>query len=147
MKGPAMSARTLLLALAVTALPLSAANFSGKWLLTRQQGAGGATGGGGRGPAPVVVTLNQIGNEVSGSITPPRGNSTGSPANMDVFGGKVDGDTISFYLWTGLDKPVKNMYEGKLNGDEITFTVTLDPAAQVAANMPRSFQVIAKRVP
>jgi hypothetical protein len=142
-----MNTRTLVVTvLAVCAVPLSAANFSGKWLLVRQQGAGGP-GGGGRGPAPVVVTLNQIGNEVTGSITPPRGNSTGSPANVDVLGGKVDGDTISFYLWTGLDRPVKNLYQGKLNGDEIVFTVNLDAPVQTAPNMPRSFQVTGKRIP
>lgn len=140
-----MSARTILIGLAIAVLPLSAANFSGKWLLTRQQAAAANTGFGGR-AAPMLVTLNQLGNEVSGSIMPSRGNSTGSPANLDLFGGKVDGGTISFYLWTGLDKPVKNMYQGKLNGDEIAFTVTLDPAAQVPANMPRSFQVVGKRV-
>jgi hypothetical protein len=94
----------------------------------------------------MVVTLNQVGNELSGSIGLPRGNSTGSPANVDVFGGKVDGDTIWFYLWTGLDKPVKNLYEGKLNGDEILFTVTLDAAGQAPPSMPRSFQVTAKRI-
>lgn len=136
-----MSARTIVLSFAIFASPLWAANFSGKWLLTRQAATGG------RVPAPIVVTLNQVGKEVTGSITPPRGNSTGSPANVDVYGGKVYGDAISFYLWTGLDKPVKNMYEGKLNADEITFTVTLDASAQVAGNTPRSFQVIAKRIP
>ena len=134
-----MSPRTLLLAFVSLALPLSAANVSGKWLLTRQ-----ATGG--RGTPPMVVTLNQVGNELSGSISPPRGNSTGSPANVDVLGGKVDGDTVSFYLWTGLDKPVKNFYQGNLNGDEILFTVTLDAAGQAPASMPRSFQVTAKRI-
>jgi len=115
---------------AMVALPLTAANFSGKWLFTRQ--------GGGRGNPPVVVTLNQIGSEVTGSLAPPRGNSTGSPAYTDVLGGKVDGDTISFYLWTGLDKPVKNFYQGKLAGEEILFTLTVDG---------RTFQVTAKRVP
>jgi hypothetical protein len=141
MKGTAMGAKTLLLGLFVVAVPLSAANFSGKWLFTRQINTGG------RGGAPMVVTLNQVGNELTGSLSPPRGNSTGSPANVDVFGGKVDGDTVSFYLWTGLDKPVRNFYQGKLNGDEIVFTVTVDPAVQTAANAPRSFQVSAKRIP
>ncbi len=136
-----MSSRTFLICLAIAAVPLSAANFSGKWLFTRA----GSTGG--RGSAAMVVILNQVGNELTGSISPPRGNSTGSPANVDVLGGKVDGDAVSFYLWTGLDKPVRNIYEGKLNGDEIVFTVTLDPAVQTAANAPRSFQVSAKRIP
>jgi len=112
------------------ALPLAAANFSGKWLLTRQ--------GGGRGNPPVVVTLNQVGSEVTGSLEPPRGNSTGSPAYVEVLGGKADGDGISFYIWTGLDKPVKNFYQGKLAGEEISFTVTAEG---------RTFQVTGKRIP
>lgn len=136
-----MIARTIVCSFAILASPLWAANFSGKWLLT------GQTATGGRVPAPIVVTLNQVGKEVTGSITPPRGNSTGSPANVDVYGGKADGDAISFYLWTGLDKPVKNMYEGRLNGEEITFTVTRDASVEAAGNTPRSFQVIAKRIP
>ena len=135
-----MRVRTLLVLCAIVA-PLSAANVSGKWLFTRQAAAAG-----GRGQPPMVVTLNQVGSELSGNITPPRGNSTGSPANVDVLGGKVDGDDITFYLWTGLDKPVKNIYQGKLNGDEITFTVMLDPAPPTGPNAVRSYQVTAKRV-
>jgi hypothetical protein len=135
-----MRTRTLLLSVAILAWPLSAANFSGKWLVTRE-----STGG--RGPGTIVITLNQVGADLTGSITPPRGNSTGSPANVEVFGGKVDGDTISFYIWTGLDRPVKNLYQGKLNGDAIVFTVTVDSAGQTGANAPRSFQASAKRIP
>src|SRR5262249_19402744 len=99
---------------------------------------------GGRGPAPLVVTLNQIGSELTGSITPPRGNSTGSPDNVDVLGGRVEGDSVSFYIWTGLDKPVKNLYRGKLTGDEIVFTVTIDQPGVSPAPL---FQVTAKRIP
>jgi hypothetical protein len=136
-----MSAKLIVFSLVIVAFPLGAANFSGKWLLTRQTGAGG------RGPAPTLVTLNQVGSDLTGSVTPPRGNSTGSPANVDILGGKVDGETITFYLWTGLDKPVKNIYQGKLAGDEIVFTVTVDPVLQTGNNAVRSFQVTAKRVP
>jgi hypothetical protein len=136
-----MNARTMVLSFAIFASPLWAANFSGKWLLTGEAAAGG------RAPAPIVVTLNQVGTEVTGNITPPRGNSTGSPANVDVFAGKVDGDNISFYVWTGRDKPVKNMYKGTLKADEIMFTVTLDNATQAAGSAARSFQVTAKRIP
>ena len=136
-----MSTRTFVLSFAILASPLWGANFSGKWLLTRQAATGS------RAPAAIVITLNQVGKEVTGSITPPRGDSTGSPDNVDVYGGKVEGDTISFYLWTGRDKPVKNKYEGKLNADEITFTVTLDTSSQAAGDTPRSFEVIAKRIP
>ena len=130
-----MNSRFVVFVLFAIVLPASAANFSGKWLLTRQ--------GGGRGQPPVVVTLNQVGAAIGGSIEPPRGNSTGSPANVDVLNGKADGDAVSFYIWTGLDRPVKNLYQGKLNGDEIAFTVTLDPPPQTGQ---RTFQVMAKRI-
>ena len=127
-----MKLRLLALVFFVAALPVLGANVSGKWIFTRQAGSGG------RGPAPMVVTLNQVGSELSGSITPPRGNSTGSPANVEVLGGKIEGETVSFYIWTGMDKPVKNYYSGKLNGDQILFSVT-------AENVPAPFQVVAKR--
>lgn len=126
-------------AVILLALPLAAANISGKWELTRQ--------GPGRPRAPVILVLNQVGDKLTGSLSPPRGVSTGSPANVDVWAGKVEGDTVSFQLWTGLDKPVKNLYQGKITGDEIVFTVTLDPATDPPANQPRTFQVTAKRVP
>jgi hypothetical protein len=123
-----MTTRFLIGSFVLLGAPLWAANFSGKWLLT----------------ADAVVTLNQVGAEVTGSITPPRNNYTGSPVYVDVLGGKADGDTLTFYVWTGLDKPVKNIYKGKLTGDEIVFTVTMDPTD---GNAPRTFQVTAKRVP
>ena len=129
----------LCLALAVLALPLSAANFSGKWALTRQPSPGG-----GRGGSATILVLNQVGDQVTGSVSPPIGVSTGSPTYTDVLDGKVDGDTISFYLWTGLDKPVKNYYRGKLSDSEIVFTITLDAAGQTSAP---PVQMTAKRVP
>jgi hypothetical protein len=127
-----MKLRLLAIVFFVAALPIFGVNVSGKWTFTRQAARGG------RGPAPMVVTLNQVGSELSGSVTPPPGNSTGSPANVEVLGGKIEGDTVSFYIWTGLDKPVRNFYSGKLNGEEILFTVTVD-------NAPAPFQVVAKR--
>ena len=129
----------LCVAAAVLAMPLSAANFSGKWALSRQAGSGG-----GRPGAATILVLNQVGNEVTGSVSPPRGESTGSPTYTDVLDGKVDGDTISFYFWTGLDKPVRNHYRGKLSDSGILFTVTLDAAGQSGAP-PQ--QISAKRVP
>jgi hypothetical protein len=136
-----MRARCLsaIFVLAISAMPMLAANVSGKWLLTRQPA-------GGRGNPPVAVTFNQVGSELTGSLAMPPGNSTGSPANLDVLDGKVEGDAVSFYLWTGFDRPVKNFYQGKITGEDIVFTVTIDSAAPGGAGAPRSFQVVAKRV-
>lgn len=136
-----MGARILLLFCAIAA-PLPAANVSGKWLFTR---AAPATAGS-RQPA-IVVTLNQVGNQLTGSLAPPRGNATGSPYHADVLGGKVEGDIVTFYVWTGLDKPVKDIYQGKIAGDQITFTVTADPAPPSGAGGAGSRSVVARRVP
>jgi hypothetical protein len=38
--------------------------------------------------------------------------------------GKVEGDTLTFYVWVGGDEPVKQTYQGTMSGEEITFTVT-----------------------
>ena len=104
--------------LGLAAMPVFAANFSGKWALQ--------SGGGGRGGA-TIITLNQVGNEVTGSIGG-RGGSGGSgaPVNTEVLGGKVEGDVLTFYVWTGNDQPAKTTYKGTLSpsGDEIQFTVT-----------------------
>ena len=47
----------------------------------------------------------------------------------EIFGGKVDGATVSFYVWRGNDRPTKTFYKGTMNaaGDQIEFTVTGGP--------------------
>ncbi len=126
--------------LAVLASPLPAANFSGKWALSPEAGPAA-----GRGGAMPILVLNQVGTEVAGAITPPRGVSTGSPTYTEILGGQAGDDTISFYIWTGLDKPVKSLYQGRMAGDEIVFTVTVDPATRTANNPPQPLQIRAKR--
>lgn len=109
------------LLLGLAALPAFAANFSGRWALQ--------SGGGGRG-GPTILTLNQVGNEVTGSIGG-RGGSGGSgaPVSTEVLGGKVEGNVLTFYVWTGNDQPVKTVYKGTAAGeDAIEFIVTGGPA-------------------
>ena len=91
-------------------------NFSGKWVIERS----------GRGQTPQITTLilNQVGAEVGGSISARIDAGSASPVNTEILDGKVEGDTITFYVWTGLDRPVKAFYKGTLSGDEIKFTVT-----------------------
>ena len=115
-----MRLRILSLLLALTALSAAAANFSGKWAIQNPAGRGG----GGRG-GPTILTLNQAGNEVTGSITVRIDPGTSSPVNTEVLGGRVDGEILSFYVWTGADQPVKTIYHGVLSasGEEIAFTV------------------------
>ena len=94
-----MNFRIWTILLGVVAIPASAANFSGKWTIQIAAGRGGFGRGG-----PTVLILNQIGNEVSGSITGRIDVGTTSPVNTEVLGGKVEGDLLSFYVWTGTDR-------------------------------------------
>jgi hypothetical protein len=115
--------RSLILSalLGAAAVSACAANFSGKWAIE-------TTGRGGRG-APTILALNQVGKEVTGTITARSDAGTGTPVNSEVLGGLVEGDTISFYVWSGTDQPVKTLYKGTMSGEEtITFTITGGPA-------------------
>jgi hypothetical protein len=98
-----------------------AVNFSGKWAIESPAGARGGRGG------PTIITLNQVGNEVAGTVGG-RGGSGGSgaPVGSEVLGGKVEGDVLTFYVWAGQDEPTKTTYKGTLSpsGDEIQFTIT-----------------------
>ena len=91
-------------------------NFSGKWIVE----------GTNRGPTRQATTLilNHASKEVTGSISSRIDEGSASPVYTEILDGKVEGDTITFYVWTGLDRPVKAYYEGVLSGEEIKFTVT-----------------------
>ena len=116
--------RTLILGtlLGIAAMPALAINFSGKWAIE-------SPGRGGRGGAPTILVLNHVGKEVTGTIAARSDAGTGSPVNSEILGGVVEGDTISFYVWSGTDQPVKAMYKGTASGEEtIEFTITGGPA-------------------
>jgi hypothetical protein len=102
--------------LSVVALSAAAVNFSGKWVIEEAN----------RGPLrpSTILILNQVGNEVTGSISSRINASSASPVHTEILDGKVEGDTLTFYVWTGLDRPVKAYYKGTLSGEEIKFTVT-----------------------
>ena len=119
--------------MAAIAMPAAAANFSGKWALQ------GAAGRGGRGGTAIV--LNHAGDEVTGTISVRIDGGTNSPVYDQIWGGKVEGDTVSFYVWTGTDQPVRTSYRGTMSasGDEIAFTVTRGRAGAAQ-------QMVARRV-
>jgi hypothetical protein len=117
--------RTLIVGvlMSVAAVSASAANFSGKWAIQ-------APGRGERGGPQTILVLNQVGKEVTGTISARSTAGLGSPLNTEVLGGIVEGDTISFYVWSGSDEPVKRAYKGTLSGEEtIEFTITGGQAA------------------
>src|SRR5215472_16305026 len=91
----------------VASIPVYASNFSGKWALQ-------AMGRGGRG-GPTVLTLNQVGDQVTGTITLRIDAGSNSPGNNEIWGGRVAADTLSFYVWTGTDQPVKVSYRGTMS--------------------------------
>jgi hypothetical protein len=91
-------------------------NFSGKWVIE-------ALGRGGQ-VQRTILLLNQVGTEVDGTIAARIDAGTGSPSNTEILDGKVENDTLTFYVWTGRDRPVKAHYKGMLSGEEIKFTVT-----------------------
>jgi hypothetical protein len=111
-----MTSLILSLLVAVLAIASPVANFSGKWVIEAQ----------GRSPGQPVTTLilNQIGNQVTGSISSRTDAFSASPVNTEILDGVVENDTVTFYVWTGLDRPVKTFYKGTFSGDEIKFTVT-----------------------
>ena len=82
-------------ALAATFAAQPVPNFSGKWVI---QGAGR---GGGRGGSQ-TLTLNQVGTEVTGELVGGGGGGGGSaaPINNELYDGKVEGGTLSFYEYT-----------------------------------------------
>jgi hypothetical protein len=106
--------------LAAAALASPAVNFSGKWTIQSPAGRGAGRGG------PMILMLNQAGDEVTGSITVRMDPGTSSPVNTEVLGGRVAGDALSFYVWTGTDQPVKAAYKGTMlpSGEEMILTVT-----------------------
>jgi hypothetical protein len=139
--------------LAAVSQPALAVNFSGKWAIQTD------TGGEGRGRA-TILTLNQVGDEVTGTMVAPIEPWTNSPLNRTIWDGKVESSMLSFYVWTGIDQPGKVCYCGVMSasGDEIAFTVTGARAgesggcgcvAQPAAGGPGASgtqQMIARRV-
>jgi len=111
--------------LSVLLIPSFTANFSGKWVIEGQAKAPAQAGN--------ILILNQTGNEVTGSMSARTDVSNASPVNTEILDGLVDGDTLKFYVWTGVDRPVKAFFKGTLTGDEIKFTVTVGTAAPVSA--------------
>ena len=100
------------------AIPAFAQNYSGKWTWTTQAGRGSSTR---------VLVLNQVGNEVSGTITPQDNRWTTGPFDGSIHDGKVDqSGVLRFHVWFLRDEPVPQVFVGKISpdGQLITFTVT-----------------------
>ncbi len=122
------------------ALQAVSVNFSGKWVIPPQQP--------GQGSAGQTLTINQVGNNISGVLQMAGSEGTEAPVNGEIWDGKVNGETISFYVWRGEDSPAKVFFRGSLKGDEIVFTVTGEPPPPVwmpQAKLPLETRITAKR--
>ena len=76
---------------------------------------------------------------IQGAAGRGRGGSA-APVNNEIYDGKVEGDTLSFYVWRGTDQPYKTGYKGTLNaaGDEVTFIVTGMPGRAGSPGTPQT---------
>ena len=130
------------LLLCAVAMPASAANFSGKWTMQLPISFGSL-----KQTITLTLILNQVGNEVTGTLTStsPFPSGTGSPVGTDILDGKTEGSTISFYVWSGEDQPAKRYYKGTLNGEEINFTSTGGAATPGSGGQTAPQQLKAKR--
>jgi hypothetical protein len=140
-----MKTLAMFLVLAALAVTASAENFSGHWMV-ETPGRGGQV-------QQTILVLNQNGGVVTGTLSTRLDAGTASPVNNQIWGGKADANTITFYVWRGSDRPWKQTYTGTISGDEITFAVTGAPSAtNGVANPARggnaqngSVPIIAKR--
>lgn len=114
----------------------TALNVSGKWIIQPPAGRGGGRGGG------QTLTLNQVGSDVTGEMLGGGGGGGGSaaPINNEIYDGRVESGTLTFYVWRGTDKPYKVRYKGTVNaaGDELTLTVTGMPGRGGAPPAPQT---------
>src|ERR1700737_4429734 len=96
-----------------------AENFAGKWLIETETPFGCAR---------TILELSQVEEKVGGTMmTVIRGMSRfGLPPSLQqqIHGAKIDGKTLTFYVWTGRDEPLKDIYKGVLTDKgEISFEV------------------------
>lgn len=117
-----LCAGVFVLLAAVTAF---AADVTGKWV-AQIPGRGGQT-------RELTINLKADGNNLTGSVTTPRG-------DLPISEGKVDGDTIAFAQVLEFNgNSIKLLYKGKISGDEIKFTRARD------GNEGRQIEFTAKR--
>lgn len=141
-----MKTRLLLcLLLAIAPLSVWAANFSGQWAIQIPRPGRASQ------METLYLTLNQVGNTVSGHLRAAVPPYSGSPLNTEIWDGKAEGDNISFYVWSGQDRPAKVYYQGVLSGEEIRFTITGGaPSFNIRGELnppPPPRKGIARRVP
>lgn len=118
----------MLLAIAAFAVTVGAQNFSGHWAI-EMPGRGGQV-------QKTPLDLNQNGSVVTGTLGAQQNPGAAAPAGTQIWGGKAEGNTVTFYVWRGSDQPWKQTYTGTMNGDQITFTITGSPRSNNNSSAP-----------
>jgi hypothetical protein len=119
--------KRILILMALSAIAAFAADITGTWKATAE---------GPNGTMERTFVFKQDGTKLTGETT---SQMMGKSAIAD---GKVEGDTVTFTITVNFqDNEMKLNYKGKVNGDEIKFTVE-------APNMPagRTMEWLAKKV-
>ncbi len=125
-----MKALSVLLAGCLIAVTMWAADVTGKWT-AEMQGRGGNT-------MTVTMNLKADGDKLTGTIS-------GRNGDTDISDGKVDGNNISFSVVREFnDNKITQHYKGKLDGDVIHFSMTME-GGQMGSMPAREFD--AKRAP
>jgi opacity protein-like surface antigen len=110
--------------LAIFAVAALAADVDGQWK-AQMPGRGGQT-------REVTLNLKADGNKLTGTMGTGQG-------EIEISDGKIKGDTISFNVVRKMqDREIKMNYKGKVSGDEIKFTGSVE-------GMDRTFDFVAKK--
>ena len=93
-----------------------AADISGKWV-AQVPGRQGQT-------RETTFNFKAEGAKLTGTVS-------GMQGDNPISDGKIDGDNVSFTVVTNFNNnEVKNLYKGKVSGDEIKFTRTREGGTQ-----------------
>ena len=115
-----MKALRLVLAGCLVAAGLWAADATGKWT-AEMQGRGGNT-------MTVTMNLKAEGDKLTGTIS-------GRNGETEISDGKIDGNNLSFTVVREFNgNKVTQNYKGKLDGDVIHFSMTMEGGQ--GGNMP-----------
>lgn len=115
---------TMAVFLAIFTVAALAADIDGKWT-AQVPGRGGQA-------QERTFTFKADGNKLTGTMSAQQGET-------EISDGKIKGDTISFSVVRKFqEKEFKMNYKGKVSGDEIKFTMTIE-------GMDRSIDFTAKK--
>lgn len=119
-----MRTMRVLLAGSLVTAAMWAADVTGKWT-AEMQGRGGQT-------MTVTMNLKADGDKLTGTVS-------GRAGDTDITDGKIDGNNITFTVVREFNgNQIKQNYKGKLDGDVIHFSMTME-GGQMGGGQPRQF--------